>query len=242
MVIKKIEAQPPSPMKAPTQQLLYRTPIRAAEIRQFRQLFEKEPTPRKVNKLFNALERCQARANIAEYRADGLVEAFAIEKTKRKRGKRLNLKGEPAGNAEFWGSEEIDDARVTQAEKEAEEEKERAEIINRRVQAEIAKANKAAAKAEKALQRELERNHSKELKEQEASLKRATQEAKKKNKPAPKKKGIERILPQQPKGKDLATDQEISVPQDVLINSFEEEEVVVTSRGRMIKPPQRYRS
>ena len=50
-------------------------------------------------KLTKANESNTAKASIAEHRAEGLKEALQLEKKKRRRGKKLNLIGEPSGKA-----------------------------------------------------------------------------------------------------------------------------------------------
>jgi hypothetical protein len=50
-------------------------------------------------KLTKANESNAAKASIVEHRIEGLKEALQLEKKKRRRGKKLNLIGEPLGKA-----------------------------------------------------------------------------------------------------------------------------------------------
>jgi hypothetical protein len=47
------------------------------------------------------------KASIIEHRIEGLKEALQLEKKKRRRGKKLNLIGEPLGKAQFFGITEV---------------------------------------------------------------------------------------------------------------------------------------
>ena len=63
-----------------------------------------------------------ALASITEHRAEGFKEALVIKKSKRRRGKKLNLTGEPSGKAQFFGIAEVlaamrrEDEKVEKAE------------------------------------------------------------------------------------------------------------------------------
>ena len=68
-------------------------------MRQFSKTYAKNPTKEAFRKLTKANGTNAAKASIAERRADGLKEALQIEKKNRRRGKKLNLLGEPLGKA-----------------------------------------------------------------------------------------------------------------------------------------------
>jgi hypothetical protein len=83
------------------------TPYTAKRMRQFTKTYTKNPTKEAFRKLTKANETNAAKASIAEHRAEGLKEALLIEKKKRRRGKKLNLTGEPSGKAQFFGIAEV---------------------------------------------------------------------------------------------------------------------------------------
>ena len=71
-----------------------------------------------IRKLIKANEINASQAAIAKHQVEGLKEALVIEKKKRKRGKKLNLIGEDAGKAQWFGTEEILQANQLEDEKE----------------------------------------------------------------------------------------------------------------------------
>jgi hypothetical protein len=75
------------------------TPYTAKRMRQFNRKFAKKPTIEAWLKLMKANEMNAALASIANHRAKGLKEALIDEKSKRRRGKKLNLTGEPSRRA-----------------------------------------------------------------------------------------------------------------------------------------------
>jgi hypothetical protein len=83
------------------------------------------PSTLLVNKISKANETLHARAQIAEYRYKGFRETLKNEKKKRKRGKRLNSKGEVSTETQIWGSKEATNARAHQDQKDTPEEQER---------------------------------------------------------------------------------------------------------------------
>jgi hypothetical protein len=114
------------------------TPYTAKCMRQFSRTYSKNPTKEAIRKLIKTNETNSARASITEHRAEGLREALQIEKKKRRRGKKLNLIGEPSGKAQFFGTEEViiaqalENERVTKAEQDKvnkEKRKEDAKIV-----------------------------------------------------------------------------------------------------------------
>jgi hypothetical protein len=83
------------------------TPYTTKRIRQFSKIHAKNPSKAAFRKLIKANESNAAKASIAEHRAEGLKEALQLEKKKRRRGKKLNLTGEPLGKAQFFGIAEV---------------------------------------------------------------------------------------------------------------------------------------
>jgi hypothetical protein len=72
-------------------------------MRQFSKIYINNPSKLAFRKLTKANETNTAKASIAEHRAESLKEALQLEKKKRRRGKKLNLTGEPLGKAQFFG-------------------------------------------------------------------------------------------------------------------------------------------
>jgi hypothetical protein len=99
---------PPRPETPPEVPLnAISTPYTAKYIWQFIKIYTKNPIKDAFRKLTKANETNAAKASIAEHRAEGLKEALQIEKKKRRCGKKLNLTGEPAGKAQFFGTAEV---------------------------------------------------------------------------------------------------------------------------------------
>jgi hypothetical protein len=65
-------------------------------MRCFHFAYSKNPTKELQQKLFKANLTLAIEREIANHRAEGLKRALALEKTKRKHAKRLNLLGEEA--------------------------------------------------------------------------------------------------------------------------------------------------
>jgi hypothetical protein len=148
-----------------------KTPYTAKSIRQFHLIYAKNPTKALQRKLFKANMTLAAEREIANHRADGLKRALTLEKTKRKRSKRLNLLGEEAsGVPQFYGPEEIKKAREVQAEKAAQEAREKEEKAAKKVkdaeEREAKKAREAAEKRARAEKKEVDRQVAREAKAQ----------------------------------------------------------------------------
>jgi hypothetical protein len=105
-------------------------------------------------KLTKANETNAVKASIAEHRIESLKEALQLEKKKRRRGKKLNLTGEPSGKAQFFGTAEVlaaiarEDAKVAQVEQ---------DNLDKQKVKEDAKIAKAIENALKKQEKELER-------------------------------------------------------------------------------------
>jgi len=130
------------------------TSYTAKRIRQFSKIYAKNPSKVAFRKLTKANETNAAKASIAEHRAESLKEALQLEKKKRRRGKKLNLTGEPSGKAQFFGTAEVlaaiarEDAKVTQAEQDK---------LDKQKAKEDTKIAKAIENALKKQEKELER-------------------------------------------------------------------------------------
>ena len=75
------------------------TPYTTKKMRQFNCKYAKKLSIKAWLKLIKANEINAALAFIANYRAKGLKEALINKKSKRRRGKKLNLSGEPSRRA-----------------------------------------------------------------------------------------------------------------------------------------------
>ena len=233
------------------------TPYTAKKMRQFNRKFAKKPTTEAWLKLMKANEMNAALASIANHRAEGLKEALIDEKSKRRRGKKLNLTGEPSGRAQFFGTAEVlaavrrqeekvekaeqdkaakekakEDAKIAKEAKEALEQEEKARKVEEKEQEKIRKAEEAVR--EKARKDYKEREQAKLDK---AAAKVAAAEAKK----AAKKSKPSRIVILQAGSSILPN---IAAQEAVLVeeSSTEEVRVVQTTRsGRAINLPVRHR-
>jgi uncharacterized protein with FMN-binding domain len=78
-----------------------------------------KPFKARLEMLFRANESLAAAASIQEHRANNLEEALEHEKKKRQCGKRLGLTRKEVKGAQLFGVDEIQAARVYQANKEA---------------------------------------------------------------------------------------------------------------------------
>ena len=123
-------------------------------MRQFLKIYINNPSKLAFRKLTKANETNAAKASISEHRAESLKEALQLEKKKRRRGKKLNLTGEPSGKAQFFGTAEVlaaiarKDAKVAQAEQDK---------LDKQKAKEDAKIAKAIENALKKQEKELER-------------------------------------------------------------------------------------
>ena len=127
------------------------TPYTAKTMRQFNRKYAKNPSKEAWLKLIKANEMNAALASIVEHRADGLKDALVMEKSKRRRGKKLNLTGEPSGKAQFFGTAEVLAAMRREEEKVQKAEQEKLTKEKAKEDAKIAKeAKEALEKEEKA--------------------------------------------------------------------------------------------
>jgi hypothetical protein len=182
----RIEARDPNEVK---------TPYTSKSIRHFQAQFAKNPSKLLQRKLFKANMYLAAEAQIATHRAEAFKRALVLEKKKRKKPKRLNLLGEEkSGLPQFYGPEEVRNAREFQAGKAAREEQEKADKAAKKakdaVDREEKKAREADEKAAKAEKRELDRQVAREAKAQAkieaAEARKATTAAKKAEKASKK--------------------------------------------------------
>jgi hypothetical protein len=124
------------------------TPYIVKRIRQFSKIHNRRPLKEAFRKLTKANEMNTTRASIAEHRANGLKEALQMEQKKRRRGKKLNLVGEPSGRAQFFGTEEVMAAQARETEKVVLAEKEKLDKEKEKEEKAVAKAVKEALAVE----------------------------------------------------------------------------------------------
>ncbi|PMD26312.1 hypothetical protein NA56DRAFT_341993 [Hyaloscypha hepaticicola] len=124
------------------------TPYTVKRIRQFSKLHSGIPSKLAFRKLTKANETNAARASITEHRANRLKETLQIEQKKRRRGKKLNLVGEPSGRAQFFGTKEVLAAQAREAEKLELAEKEKLEKEKEKEEKAVTKAVKEALAVE----------------------------------------------------------------------------------------------
>ena len=89
--------RPQTPPEAPPNVIA--TPYTTKRIRQFTKTHAMNLSKAAFRKLTKANESNTAKASITEHYTEGLKEALQLEKKKRRRGKKLNLIGEPSGKA-----------------------------------------------------------------------------------------------------------------------------------------------
>jgi len=117
-----------------------RTPLTCRVTRRTHRDYKLNPTSKKLALIFRGHEKLAAQDSIHRHMIKGLQQSLQIEKTKRKRGKRLNLLGQEETGPQFFTPDRVKAALAYQAQKEDEEE------LEKRVRIEN--------KARKALERE----------------------------------------------------------------------------------------
>ena len=247
IILDKYEPRPVTPLQNSERgKNCLKTPLSVRKIRQFNKAILKSPSKDMIRKLIKANEINASQAAIAKHQVEGLKEALVIEKKKRKRGKKLNLIGEDAGKAQWFGTEEILRANKLEDEKEARIIQEKQDKIAKKDQAAVDRAIKAAQKKqekeERAIQRVVDTQAKKERRAQEVLNNRAAQQAAAQAKrDAGKSKPSQIII--------------LKVPSNILTGLGSHEiiaqevagtEVAIppqaTRRGREIKLPQRLRN
>jgi hypothetical protein len=84
----------------------------------------RSPTARKLNRIFKSATVLAAQVSILQKENKGLVESLALEKDKRKKGRKLNLCGKESSGVEIYFPSKVVDAREYMAEKDAKEQAE----------------------------------------------------------------------------------------------------------------------
>ena len=102
-----------------------------------------DPRDKQIAILFKINKKLVAQHEIDEYIKKGLFSAIKLKQTKRKRGKKLNLRGKETIGVKFYSLKEIQEAREFQRAKEAEIEAEKARKLLEKVAKEAKKAEEA---------------------------------------------------------------------------------------------------
>ena len=190
-----------------------------------------KPSKPLLTKLFNAGTKLAAQNSVNQHIITGLHKTINMERKKHKKRSRLNLLGENISNPQFFSPSRVAAARDFQAKKRAEEESNRQKVIERKVLAAEKKVQKASEKAERVLQRSIERQRKVE--------ERAQLVAAKKHKEKPAQTIASSAMAQ--KGKKRAS--AIDLTAEVGGHTATQARVVTgsTSRGRAIIQPQRFK-
>jgi hypothetical protein len=247
IILDKYEQRPVTPLQDSEQEKHYvKTPYSVRGIRQFNKAILKSPSKEMIRKLIKANEVNSSQAAIAQHQVKGLKEALVTEKKKRKKGKKLNLIGEDAGKAQWFGTEEILRANQLEDEKEVRIVKEKQDKITKKDQAAIDRAVKAAQKKqekeERAIQRAVDAQAKKDRRAQKvldnrAARQMAAQAKKNVGKSKPSRVIVLKVRSNIPTSlgscetvaEEVAGTEEVMPPQ-------------ATRRGREIKLPQRLRN
>jgi hypothetical protein len=203
-------------------------------LRRLKKEIYRYPKETLLEKLFKANLTLTAHRSISDYRARGLEEVLKLEKKKRSRGKRLNLVGESDGGAQLFSPSRIICARDFQQQKLAsiEAEKQAKAIEKTRNQEE--KERKKLEATAKAIQKEMDRQITKEIK---STQKRAPKAKKALIKPAQK----------DTTGARKSTVRYKAVPKvsisskEIIIEEGEEGSTIRSTRGCKITLPSRYK-
>src|SRR4051794_28505847 len=137
IVLAKIQKPLPEspPPKHNTARTPARTPISCHSVRKVQKAYLANPTEEGLDLILRANTRLAAQHSIDVHEKQGLIEALQIEKKKRKRGKRLNLLGEENTGPQFFSPSRVQQAKVFQAQKEADEQQCKEDIIERKAKA-----------------------------------------------------------------------------------------------------------
>ena len=138
------------------------TPKTARAIRRTHLAYRRGREEPVLVKIMQANIQLAAQVSIQRHIISGLTTAFKIEKSKRKRGKALNLVGEEDNGPQFFSPERIARARAVQDEHLAAEQANRQRINANKTRAIANKVRKEAEKAERALQAVARRQHAQE--------------------------------------------------------------------------------
>lgn len=141
------------------------TPINCRSVRQIQKSYAIASTKSKLELIFRSMVKLSTLHLTDLHITSGLIESFALEKKKRKRGRNLGLLQEGnLGEAQLYSPDKIKKAKQLQAEKDVEKELEQLNKEARKATAAALRIRKEAAKEERALQRAARAQEAKEAK------------------------------------------------------------------------------
>jgi DDE superfamily endonuclease len=228
VVLDKITRPEPPPVSISQE----RTPMTCRAVRRMHKAYKKSPIRKRLSFIFHANTRLAAQHSIDKHTITGLITSLKHEKTKRRRGKRLNLVGEEDNGPQFFGPSEVLCAKSYASEKEAQEQAERDRIEANKATAAANKVRKEQEKAERAQRVAERRRLAAEKKIQHAVDVQARKElriAQKAAKDAAKLQRKDRIPPAKITKRVLKPKEPIVVPQNEVGLS---QVKITTSRGR----------
>lgn len=167
-----VPATPPTSRLIP---LLIPTPMTSRAIRQ---LVKATPSRAKINLLERAVMRLVTENDIKSHENRGLRKAIVKEKTRRKRGGRLNLMGEVAGqDPQFFSPQKVLAAKAYQEGKETREQEEKHQKALKKEEAIHRRQQIVSEKLEARLQRQMQQEIRRETVAAEKAEKKAQREA-----------------------------------------------------------------
>ena len=213
------------------------TPMTNLEVRRVHKAYAQHPTFLLLEKILNANERLASEHSIDQHIIRGLTEALKMEKKRRKRGARLNLLGEKDDGPQFFSPSKVQAAKDFQTSKEEEKLKKQEDIAEKRAQTVINKALKEKAKVDRSLLAAEKRRLKKEAMEAKAVEKQAQNELKMVAF-RPRQLIVKLKMPTRDLEK-MKNDQWEVIDDEDEENGGEEknEAILITSRGRRVRPP-----
>ena len=127
-----------------------KTPISSHTVHRAHRQYKIKPTKLLMSKILRTNEQLAAHHNINLHIIEQLKTDIKQERKRRKRGKRLNLRGEQDSGPQFYGPEEVKAAQDYQASKEVKEEQWKQEIIDKKEQAAAKRVQKEKERVEQA--------------------------------------------------------------------------------------------
>ena len=234
MLDKIIKKETPS---VETEAIQVSTPMTNRAVRRVHKAYVKQPTSHLLEKILNANERLAAEHSIDQHAIRGLIEALKMEKKRRKRGAPLNLMGEREEGPQFFSPSKVQAARNFQASKEEEKLKKQEEIAEKRAQTVINKAMKEKEKQNRSLLAAEKRR----LKEEDLLAKAVEKQAQNELKTVasrPRQLIVRLKLPNRDANKVVDDQSGVIYDEgDIAIGEEKDEVVLVTSRGRRVRPP-----
>jgi hypothetical protein len=152
------------------------TPMTSKALRRFEKEFKRNPTAHQVDQACRIIFKLEARNAVTQHVNNGLKKALGYEKTRKSRGKRLNLLGEEAKGTQLWDAKNIQLARERLATKEAEEEAEAKRKEEEKAQKAKEREDLAIQKALRAHERKLAADSKKQAREEAKAAREAARQ------------------------------------------------------------------